>query len=183
MSPILTNIANTIVDVARSEDLLLRRVGQGIFFVPELAFVHAVGRAIASKALEIFGTTEVKWMPETALKAGVRTDLVFEVREQPTYAFEFKCGGKGEAYVADIKKLAALPVERYERVFCALIDAWPENISTDPRIRAVENSGVPVHRLVEHFDFFSPLNARYKKQVSCVVGIWRVGSADAVPTV
>lgn len=174
MSQILTRIANIIVDVARNEDLLLRRVGRGIFVVPELAFVYTVGRTIASRAHEIFGTTDVRWLPESAIGDVGRVDLKFEVKDQPTYAFEFKRSGTGAAYVQDLKKLASLDDGKYERIFCALIDAWPDDIDPNPRIKAVEESGIPLERLIEHFDFFATLDSRYVNQVCCVVGLWHV---------
>jgi hypothetical protein len=49
MSVNLEMLSQTIIEVARQEDLVLRRVGKGIFLVPELAFVYAVGRELAIK--------------------------------------------------------------------------------------------------------------------------------------
>ena len=173
----LTKIADTIVEVARQEDLLLRRVGQGIFIVPELAFVYAVGRAIASRAGEIFGTPRVRWLPETKMGETGRTDLVFEVEGDRTYALEFKRGGSSDDYVSDLRKLATLDPARFERIFCALIDAWPDEIDPNPRISAVERvPEVKVERLSERFDFFATLNSSFKNQICCVVALWRVAA-------
>jgi len=176
-SATVAKLALKIVDTARREDLLLRRVGQGIFLVPELAFVYAVGRSIASDATEIFGTPIVKWLPESKVGATGRTDLTFEVENQPAYALEFKRSGTSADYIRDLRKLSALDSSRFERIFCALVDSWPHEIESNPRIRAVESCGVAVERLTEPFDFFATLHSRYKKQVCCVVAIWRVSPA------
>jgi hypothetical protein len=182
MSPVLKALADTIIDIARNEDAVLRRVRQGIFHMPELAFVHAVGRAIAARAHEIFATPNVRWLPEVSIGgAHGPTDLVFEVEGQKAYAFEFKQGANAESYVRDLRKLASLDAERYERIFCALIDTWPKEIDPNPRITAVVKSGVPVERLVEHFDFFATLDSRFKNQVCCVVGLWRVAPDYVLP--
>ena len=187
-SATLTRLALKVVDTARQEDLLLRRVGQGIFLVPELAFVYAVGRSIASDANEIFGTPKVRWLPESKIGTSGRTDLTFEVENQATYALEFKRGGTSADYIRDLRKLSALDASRFERVFCALIDSWPHEIESNPRIQAVESCGVMVERLTESFDFFATLHSGFKKQLCCVVAIWRVcpdlaGISQPLPTV
>ena len=61
----LNKISDLIVDVARREDLILRRVGKGVLLIPELAFSYAVGRELASNAEDIFGTIEVTWKLES----------------------------------------------------------------------------------------------------------------------
>ena len=107
---------------------------------------------------------------------GSRTDLVFEVAGGLTYALEFKRGGNADSYVYDLRKLASLDPSKYERIFCALIDAWPNEIPDVPRIVAVEESEIQTERLVKHFDFFATLDSRYKNQVCCVVALWRIAS-------
>lgn len=179
----LKSIANTIVGVAREEDLMLHRVGKGIFLIPELAFVYSVGRALAL-ANRIFSTPEVKWLPETTVGAAGRTDLVFEVKGQQAFAFEFKCAGKADDYAHDIRELASLDPAKYERIFGALIDTWPQEIDPNARILAVEkDSRVPVERLSEsgRFDFFSTLHQGYVKQICSVVGLWRIAPEFHMP--
>jgi len=177
VSSTLRKIADIVVDVARHEDLILRRVGQGIFLVPELAFVYAVGRTIAANASAIFGTPNVRWLPETKAGNTGRTDLIFAVEGQTTYALEFKRAGKGSDYASDLRKLAAMD-SSWERIFCALIDTWPHEIDPNPRIVEVEScENVVVERLTERFDFFATLDSRYANQVCCVVGLWRIGSS------
>ena len=103
-------ISDLIVDVARKEDLILRRVGKGILLIPELAFTYLVGRQIALYAESIFGTNNVSWKPETTITSDSgRTDLVFDVRDRKGIAIEFKIGGMGESYIRDIDKLKAIP--------------------------------------------------------------------------
>lgn len=173
----LKQIAELIVGVAREEDLILRRVGKGIFLMPESAFVYAVGRALALSAKKIFDTPEVEWCPETTFEDVGRVDLVFKVNGGKLFAFEFKRAGSGEAYADDIRKLARLDRASCHALFVGLIEAWPESIKDDPRIRAVEHvEGVTVERITSSgkgFDFFAT-ESHYKNQVCCVVGIWRV---------
>lgn len=182
--PVLKTIANIITEVAREEDLILSRVGKGIFLVPELAFVYSVGRALAIDAERIFSTAHVKWIPETAIGEAGRTDLVFEVEAQRAFAFEFKCGGKAQDYAGDIRKLASLDPTKYERIFVALINSWPDKIDSDSRILAVEkSSGVPTERLTEnrHFDSFPTRDPDYVNQVCCVIALWRIAPEFHMP--
>jgi hypothetical protein len=91
MSVNLEMLSQTIIEVARHEDLILRRVGKGIFLVPELAFVYAVGRELAIKAESVLGTAAL-WLPESTICESGRTDLEFDVDNPPGLAIEFKCG-------------------------------------------------------------------------------------------
>ena len=168
-------ISNLIVDIARKEDLILRRIGKGILFIPELSFTYLVGRQIALNTESIFGTNNVLWKPETSISADSgRIDLVFDVQGGAGIAIEFKIGGKSDSYIRDINKLKAIPGD-YEKIFCALIDAWPENLYSDGRIQAVE-SQQGVYRVCrdKFFDFFSTLHDSYKSQLCCIVGVWHV---------
>lgn len=181
---VLKSIADIIEGVAREEDSILRRVGKGIFLIPELAFVYSVGRALALGAQRIFSTPHVKWIPETVRGEAGRTDIVFEVEGQPAFAFEFKCGGKAENYAGDLRKLASLDPVTYERIFVALIDTWPNHIDSDPRILAVEkDSGVAIERLAKNgnFDFFSTRHPNYVNQTCCVIGLWRISPEFHMP--
>jgi hypothetical protein len=47
-------LSQTIIEVARHEDLILRRVEKGIFLVPELASIDAVGRELAIKGESVW---------------------------------------------------------------------------------------------------------------------------------
>jgi len=170
----LNKIANIIVNVARKEDLILRHVGKGIFHLPELAFTYIIGREIAINAENIFGTSNIEWFLEKNIteKAG-RTDLVFEVNKKNGIAIEFKIGGKHETYIKDIEKLKNIP-DNYETIFCALIDAWPDQLHSDPRIIAVKSvPGVKPICKDEFFDFFATLSD-FVHQICCIVGIWQV---------
>ena len=171
----LDKISDLVVDVARKEDLILRRVGKGILSIPELSFTYSVGRQLASNAESIFGTNDVSWKPETTISADSgRTDLVFDVQGGTGIAIEFKIGGNSDSYIRDINKLKAIPGD-YEKIFCALVDAWPDDLLSDGRIQAVE-SQEGINRICrdKFFDFFSTLHDAYKGQLCCVVGVWHV---------
>jgi hypothetical protein len=171
----LSKISDLIVDVARKEDLVLRRVGKGVLLIPELAFTYAVGREIASNAEAIFGTDEVIWKPETKLsQESGRTDLVFDVKGNSGVAIEFKIGGHKDSYIKDIEKLRNIP-GNYEKIFCALIDAWATNLQDDSRVQAVnEQKGIEPICRDKFFDFFASLHGGYSGQVCCIVGVWHI---------
>lgn len=137
----LDKIADLIVDVARREDMVLRRVGKGVLHLPELAFAYAVGREIALQAERIFGTNKVRWMPETTLTTeSGRTDLIFQTDSGNGIAIEFKIGGSVDLYKRDIEKLRNIPTS-HEALFCALIDAWPNKLESNPRVAGIESMG------------------------------------------
>jgi hypothetical protein len=177
MSVNLEMLSQTIIEVARHEDLILRRVGKGIFLVPELAFVYAVGRELAIKAESVLGTAAALWLPESTICESGRTDLVFDVDNAPGLAIEFKCGDiHVDKCERDLWKLAAIDPGDYMRVFCALIATWPNTISEDPRIERVEKGPVPVKRLTKDLDFFSTYHTAFKNQVCCLIGIWEINA-------
>jgi hypothetical protein len=64
-----------IVETAIREDLSLRAVGEGIFLMPERAFVFVVGRAIAGQPMAILGSSSVSWRPEATIGNRGPSDL------------------------------------------------------------------------------------------------------------
>lgn len=168
----LEELSEIIIRVARREEMALRGLSRGILFMPELAFVHAVGRALKSNAVKVFGTPKVQWLTEKELGDAGRTDLVFKAQER-SMAIEFKMGGRDYSYVRDIEKLAALDPQEYTRLFCALVDAWARKpVHSDARIKAVDEHQ-NVARLAP-LDLFTTHCPRYKDQICCVVGLWRI---------
>lgn len=172
----LQKVSDIIVDTARQEDSILKKVGKGIFQIPELAFTYAVGREIAINAENIFNNSNVRWLPEeTITTSSGRTDLVFVSPGSKGLAIEFKIGGPLDSYKKDIDKLSKIDSTKYERIFCALIDAWPDKLLNDPRVLAVEENDLST-RLCrdDFFDFFATLHEKYKNQLCCVVGVWHI---------
>lgn len=170
---LLKNIAEIVVSTAREEDAILRNVGKGIFYMPELAFSYAVGKKIFINAEQVFGSKRVEWEANKKISdnSGL-TDLVI-ICNGNKFAIEFKIGGCGDNYKKDIKKLKNVP-EEYAKLFCALIDTWPDSINKDNRIKSVEaETKITQIRKDKFFDFFSTLS-NYKKQLCCVVGVWEV---------
>jgi hypothetical protein len=182
MSVNLEMLSQTIIEVARHEDLILRRVGKGIFLVPELALIYAVGRELAIKAESVLATAGAQWLPESIIGESGRTDLVFHVNNSPGLAIEFKCG---DVHVDECEralwKLAAIDPGDYTRVFCALIATWPTTISEEPRIERIEKGPVPVKRLTKDLDFFSTFHTAFKNQVCCLIGIWEIDAGFYKP--
>ncbi len=167
-----------LVDVAMREDVSLRAFGEGIFLMPERAFAYSVGKAIAAHASTILGSAAVRWLPEAKVGDSGPSDLVFDIEGGKGLALEFKMRGGTQTCARDLDKLAALDSSRYERFFCALVDAWPDNLNSDPRVVAIEShtppSGSKAVRVPARFDFFSTLDRDFKNQLCCVVGLWRI---------
>jgi len=177
----LNKVSDLIVDIARKEDLILRRVGKGVLHLPELAFTYAVGREMALQAERIFGTDKVRWMPETTITSeSGRTDLVFDSEAGKGIAIEFKIGGSVESYKRDIEKLQNISPNKYETIFCALIDAWPNQLENDSRVAGIEAiDGVERICRDKFFDFFASLDDNYAKQICCIVGVWSVHNKNS----
>jgi hypothetical protein len=183
MSVNLESLSRIIIEVARHEDLILRRVGKGIFLVPELAFVYAVGRELAIRAESVLGTAGARWLPESTNCEFGRTDLVFNVYNSPGLAIKFECGDVHvDKCERDLMKLAAIDPGHYTRVFCALIPTWPTTISEDSRIERVEKGPVPVKRLTKDLDFFSTFHTAFKNQVCCLIGMWEIDASFHQPS-
>jgi hypothetical protein len=183
MSVNLESLSRIIIEVARHEDLILRRVGKGIFLVPELAFVYAVGRELAIRAESVLGTAGARWLPESTNCEFGRTDLVFNVNNSPGLAIKFECGDVHvDKCERDLMKLAAIDPGHYTRVFCALIPTWPTTISEDSRIERVEKGPVPVKRLTKDLDFFSTFHTAFKNQVCCLIGMWEIDASFHQPS-
>ena len=171
----LLKLKEVIHSVAREEDLILRRLsGSGILRMPELAFTHQVAKGLLTRAQEILGVTSFQWEMNKGIGAGL-TDLVVNPGQgEKCIAIEFKMSGDYRNYVSDIRKLQQLDSATYDRVFCALMDVFVADLTTHPRIKAVEeNVDVPVQRVGEYFDFFSTLHS-FKTQTCCVIGLWFV---------
>jgi hypothetical protein len=179
MKTIPQRFAEIVIKVARTEDLALRSVGKGVLRMPETAFAYAVGSAVALEASSVFGPRQVKWLPENSLgPLSGRTDLVFDVGDERGLAVEFKIGGTWESYCTDISKLAAVDPNRFDRVFCGLVDAWPKVLFEDPRIKRVEerfqSQIMRVGTSGDSFDFFATLHSSYKNQICCIVAMWQL---------
>ncbi|TAJ10586.1 MAG: hypothetical protein EPO61_01895 [Nitrospirae bacterium] len=166
-----------VLDVALRENIALLNVGEGIFFLPERAFVYNVGKAIAVNATSLFGSDRVRWLPETKVGSGGPSDLVYEVEGQKGLVIEFKRRGNIDRNLQDLTKLADLDGNKYHRFFCVLVDAWPEKLHEDPRITNIESCLSPpkkVARVKSQFDFFSTLDRDFVNQVCCVVCLWEI---------
>ncbi|KFZ37103.1 hypothetical protein HR45_12785 [Shewanella mangrovi] len=172
----LERIAEIIYETAEQEDKeLLEIANEGIFHMPELAFVYQCGKSIKKDANRIFGHDDVKWIRELDLKNGGPTDLVFENRDDETLAIEFKMRATDTAYQNDIMKLCRIERPNTKKLFCALIDEFDEPKQKDLRQERVELiEGVKVTLIFRNK--FKTIQHWYASQVSCVVCVWLVES-------
>lgn len=169
-------IANSIINVAVKEDVVLSDIaGEGIFHMPELAFVYECGKKIMENSQRIFGSNTVKWIREKDLDNGGPTDLLFELKNGYRVALEFKLRGTGPAYVRDIKKLSELNDKKTLRLFCALIDVSEKDLPEDGRGHAIENMPDTYDVSMVARKIFSTKQNRYVQSVFCVAAVWSIG--------
>lgn len=98
----------------KENDQLMSLYGFGIFYMPELAFVYEIGKQMAERRVELFGSEKYQWVRECNYGNGGPTDLSFiSTNEKVLYLFEFKLDDKIQKYHNDIKKLATQLDEKY----------------------------------------------------------------------
>lgn len=183
----MQGIACIFEKVAKEEDEKLNILcGEGIFFMPELAFAYACGKAVMEKKTEIFGETIVKWVREQDFGGGGPSDLVFTLTDEKKIVVEFKMRAKLDNYMADIKKLERFDSSSNARIYCALLDPFTDHHTDnihDTRIDQIESTEVetsPLIRLITPFPYFRTRQSWYKKEVSCVVAVWSVGEPPSI---
>jgi len=178
----LIKIAETIGKVAEQEDTELKEFNEGIFHMPELAFAYKCGKQIMKNSDMIFGDIKPKWKREVDLGNGGPTDLVFEFDNDRKIAIEFKMRDTRHSYKRDLEKLAKLNDKNTVRIFCALIDVSNKDLPDDGRQKYVEEfDGMEVRSLNEPKVSFEINQDRYPSLlVSCVVGVWSVGSVPKI---
>jgi len=182
MEDTLKKIAETIGDVAVTEDAELRRIAyEGIFFMPELAFAYACGKAIMENKHEIFGDDIPCWQREVDLKNGGPTDLVFEYENKERIAIEFKLRDTHDAYIKDLNKLDKLDSKNTAKIFCALTDTFTSMLPNDERIQEVEKhfNGRLVS-LLEKKPIFPTIEHWYQRDVTCIVCVWALGKTPVL---
>lgn len=180
-------IAETIVKVAIDVDKILYKIAnEGIFFMPELAFAYAVGKAVMEKKTDIFCGRKITWCREESLGNGGPTDLIFkyEEGEKGCIAIEFKLRDTDESYGKDLDKLSNLDSNvPTTRIFCALIDVYEdfERRKKDARLILMENyDKAHLVPLTKQRIEFKTTQSRHGSDISCVVGVWVVGDIPSL---
>lgn len=172
-------IAQVIVSVAKNEDSLLSKIAnQGIFHMPELAFVYECGKQIMLNSEKIFGKNHVVWIREKDLGNGGPTDLVFELDNGYMVAIEFKLRDTSHSYIRDVNKLSKLS-EKTLKLFCALIDVFDSKLPDDGRQSALENHPDANVKQVKK-QYFSTKQNWYDSPTSCHVCVWTIGQVPEV---
>ncbi len=168
-----------LLDAAEQENNELRSLcKKGIFHMPELAYVYAVGKKLVSNAENIFGQPISAWQQEWTFAGSGPSDLMIRLSDKKALVFEFKMRDTVDAYAADIAKLKlinAVDGASYSCIFVALVDAFRSKAPSDLRIETLEQQHDCLQRLCGGaFDSFCTEQDRYKQDISCVVAAWLV---------
>ncbi len=179
---ISSKIADVIIKVAKKENIILSDLAnEGIFHMPELAFVYECGKAIMTESQEVFGSHTPKWIREIDLGNGGPTDLVFEFENGNKIAIEFKVRDTSNAYTHDIVKLSKLKDKNILKIFCALIDVFDSKLPDDGRQLTIEK--LSEHKVTEiKKEIFSTKQYCYTSPVSCVVALWSIDDYSHIKT-
>jgi hypothetical protein len=180
--PDLDKVYDLISKVALREELELRSVSSGIFSIQELAFVYIVGKEIALKAIDIFGTKDICWYTEKQIEKTpktTRTDLVFEDNEgSPVLAIEFKTRKEEGVCLNDIKKLKEIKSECI-KVFCALVEKDKEpkepNVWFGDGVKPLYNHNKGNFEKFPTIDYHTD-SSRPSGKTCCIVAAWEVVS-------
>ncbi|MCE9614890.1 MAG: hypothetical protein K8T26_11475 [Lentisphaerae bacterium] len=178
---VLHVVRKAAVAVAQEEDKELRQLcGEGIFWMPELAFAYAVGKH-AIKVLNSGNRNEspYQWRRETQIDGQGPVDLIIMEPSGTEVVVEFKMRDTESAYVADINKLHALKSNNPSRraAFCVLCDAWDDHWQDDPRLQVIQrlsSAGEPSVRPIGDAVPIQTVQNRYAGKIACVVAMWEV---------
>lgn len=172
----LKQVASTLAQVAIEENNELERMcQQGIFFMPELAYAYACGKAIMNDAQRFSGNSTLTWQREIDLGLGSPSDLVLELPSNYRIVVEFKMRDTLSSYRSDIEKLRRLDSSKNARIFCALVDVFASQ-QCDQRVAQLENTEKDLIPLMRPFLQFPTMQSWYKKPISCLVAVWSVGN-------
>ncbi|MEW6061904.1 MAG: hypothetical protein AB1600_08195 [Bacteroidota bacterium] len=168
-------IRDAIVSYAKREDNELKRLcSKGIFFMPEIAFAFGVGKEIYRNRSHIFNGLNLEWKREETLGNTGPIDLVFKIDGNYCIPIEFKIRQTSDAYISDVRKLIALYTQKCFPVFCALVDAFEDNVTFDSRITLLEKEFNNNLTRLGDIESFSTWNDRYKKPIRCEIGVWQI---------
>ena len=162
---------NTIYNyIFQENEELFKLTDFGIFNAPELYIAFNIGKEIKKSEIQLFGN-KTDWIRETNFGGGGPSDFIFQSLEK-TYIFELKLRDTIHSYTADIEKLLRLD-KKYEKYFMALVDAYERDNVNDGRIVELENRYDCIVRVSEFKSFYTK-QERYKSDIHCVVGVWKI---------
>ena len=117
----IDKLINIFYRVARKENDELRKLyNWGIFYVPELAYVHLCCKEVIKSG--ILETNEYVLVKEKKYPKYGLADLVFEPKKDnnPEIVIEFKMDKGWDVYLKDIEKLERLKGSDFNKYFCAM---------------------------------------------------------------
>ncbi|MCM5661954.1 hypothetical protein [Galbibacter mesophilus] len=165
------NLYNVIFQTLKKEDCELEELtNKGIFYSPELYIAFLLGKAIKQNEKIIFNKKSC-WLRETDFNKIGPTDFAFKI-DETIYAFELKLRSTIHSYKKDIEKLKRLD-ENYKKYFLALVDVFDASEENDFRILTLEKDHPELERVAD-FKSFKTKQDRYKKSVSCIIGLWKI---------
>ncbi|WP_036800865.1 hypothetical protein [Photobacterium marinum] len=166
-------IAEAIYQTAIKYDRdLSQEADEGIFFMPELAFVFQCGLEIMRKRNSIFGNSKVEWLREINLGNGGPCDLAFIINDSHKIVLEFKLRNTSTSYLRDIEKLSKLSPVSHTRLFCALIDVFQEQPQDGRLVYLNTHSPTPLKKIF--CSSFPTKTSYYQKPISCQVMVWKL---------
>jgi len=170
----LRQLAEIFVNVAREEDALLSTLcNKGIFYMPEIAYAYACGKAVIQRCRAL-DYQEIIWRRELQVSEAGPTDLVLEFPGRRVLV-EFKMVGTMAKYLADFRKLANSAGPNDEAIFCVLLDEFTHKLP-DQRIQIIEaESSHRLESLLDETPHFSTHPSRNNKSaMSCSIAAWSV---------
>lgn len=174
---ILLSIRQEIISFVDAEERVLStQFKKGIYFMPEIALVYGVGKAIVSNAKNIFPSRQVEWSREIQVGEDGPCDLVLDVIGGGQIVLEFKTmHRKYESYEHDIVKLKNLVGDQRTRLFCALSYVYEKKAPEgDERIQQLEHNHATSIRRIGNLHNFATWVNYTGERVHCVIGLWEV---------
>lgn len=164
-------IAAIFRNVVLAEIRDLEDLRKDIRFCPEIAYAYLCGKALAQS--DIFTGQKIDWRREERLVGNSGpTDLIFRINGVSRIAVEFKMVSTRPKYASDIEKLKALSPDCEIKLFCAIIDAWSKDGSTDRRICTVDARDDCEKIVLEAIG--NEIDVSGQSAIQPYIGIWKI---------
>jgi hypothetical protein len=148
---------------------------KGIFTIPEPALVYLIAKAVVCASPLLFGCWDLRWRIERKLGNQGPSDLVIYPNKKRPIVIEFKMDVKKEKLLSDVAKLRLLDISEYQRLFCAIIGVYEEELPDPPRVLEIDHADSGTNRrLAKNFPRFSTFTSTGKNPLYCLVAGWEI---------